>query len=245
MNVVSAEGIGYVFRFFLALAVLIIAFRYIIRVFGKRSDNDPAQSEPVVLYMSAIIAANIIIHLLCSYNTPRYYLIEVIFMLIEAGIFLSSVMEEFKPHIRSFAWMCLIISLAVIWYTSKRTVGANLVLRNYFASCYDMCVFFLEQNVDNVIFLDNTPTEEICRVLLPEQKFSNYVSPDKNFVSYDWYKNTGSREYYGDSSIVVSQYYDDLTPVFGEEVNEKYIYLGSVGSYKMFRSDDFCIPLND
>ncbi|MBO7530974.1 MAG: hypothetical protein J6T50_04120, partial [Lachnospiraceae bacterium] len=245
VNVVSVDGIGYVFRFFFALAVLIIAIRYLIRVFRKKPEGDSEQTEPIILYMSAIIAVNMIIHLLSSYNQPRYYLVDVIFMMIEAGIFISSVMGEFKPRIRSFAWVCLIFSLALIWFTSKRTVGTNLVSRNYYASCYEMCDFFRGQNVDNVIFIDSTPVEEICRLLLPEQKFSNYLSTENTFISYDWYKNTGSREYYGDSSIVVSVYYDDLIPVFGEEANEKYTYLGSVGPFKMFRADEFCIPLND
>ena len=93
-----------------------------------------------------------------------------------------------------------------------------------------------------MIILDNTAVDEICRILLPDTKISNYNSVDDIYISYDWYIATGERSYYGDSSIVVSQYYDDLTPVFGSEVASHYEFIGQVNGFNMFRSDEFCLP---
>lgn len=115
--------------------------------------------------------------------------------------------------------------------------------KNYFGFCYGICDFIKTQNVDNVIILDNTEVDEVCRVLLPDVKFSNYNSEEKEFISYDWYIGTGEASYYGDSSIIMSQWYDDLTDVFGSEVASQYEFIGQVNGFNLFRCDHLCLPL--
>jgi hypothetical protein len=194
--------------------------------------------------MAAVFMVNVLIHLLASYDDYRYYLIELFCMMILAGIWVSRLTTDISKEIRTRVAFFLIAFTCFTWYSSKKYVDTCQVTKDYFGFCYGICDYLKEQNVDNVIILDNSEVEEICRALLRDVKFSNYNSVDGVFISHDWYTTTGEASYYGDSSIIVSQYYDDLEPVFGSEVASHYEFLGEVNGFNLYRSDEFCLPLN-
>ena len=194
--------------------------------------------------MTAVIIVNVVIHLLCSYDEGRYYLVELMCMIILAGIWISRLTTNLRKDTGIRVAILLAAFTCFTWYSSKKYVDTCQVTKDYFGFCYGICDYIREQNVDNVIILDNTEVEEICRVLLRDVQFSNYNSVDDIFISHDWYTTTGERSYYGDTSIIVSQYYDDLTEVFGSEVASHYESLGQVNGFNLFRADEFCLPLN-
>ena len=243
--IVSFEGVGCIFRFALAAFLLVSAFHFVILFFGGKENNPSGDRAHVAAsYMAAIFIVNVLIHLLCSYDDYRYYLIEVICMMILAGIWISRLTTGIPKETGIRVAVLLIAFTCFTWYSSKKHVETCQVTKDYFGFCYGICDFIREQNVDNVIILDNSEVDEICRVILRDVKFSNYNSVDGIFTSYDWYTTTGEASYYGDRSIIVSQYYEDLEPVFGSEVASHYEFLGQVNGFNLFRSDEFCLPLN-
>ena len=242
-SIVSAAGVGYILRFVFAVFLLLTAFHFVVLFFGGRENRPSGDKAHVATgYLSAIVIVNVLIHLLCSYDTSRYYLIEAVCMIILAGIYVSRLTTDMSKLTQTTLWICICLGVCGIWYSSKKYVETCQETKNLFGFCYGISDFIRAQNVDNVIILDNTEVDEICRILLPETKVSNYNSVDDEYISYDWYIATGDRSYYGDSSIVVSQYYDDLTPVFGSEVASHYEFIGQVNGFNMFRSDEFCLP---
>ena len=244
-SIVTLEGAGYILRFALAVFLLISAFHFVALFFGGRENNPSGDKAHVATgYMSAIVIVNVLIHLLCSYDTSRYYLVEVICMIILAGIYISRLTTDISNKALTIVWIGLCICVCGIWYTSKKYVETCQTTKNLFGYCYGICDFIETQNVDNVIILDNTAVDEICRILLPDTKVSNYNSVDDTYISYDWYTTTGERSYYGDSSIIVTQYRDDLEPVFGSEVASHYEFIGQINGFNLFRSDEFCLPLD-
>ena len=243
-SIVSFEGVGCLFRFALAAFLLVCAFHFVFLFFGGRENNPSGDTAHVATgYMSAIFIVNVLIHLLCSYDDSRYYLIELICMMILAGIWISRLTTDIRKESRMRVFVYLILFTCFTWYSSKKYVETCQVTKNYFGFCYGICDFIKTQNVDNVIILDNTEVDEVCRVLLPDVKFSNYNSEEKEFISYDWYIGTGEASYYGDSSIIMSQWYDDLTDVFGSEVASQYEFIGQVNGFNLFRCDHLCLPL--
>ena len=244
-SIVTLEGAGYILRFALAVFLLISAFHFVALFFGGRENNPSGDKAHVATgYMSAIVIVNVLIHLLCSYDTSRYYLVEVVCMIILAGIYISRLTTDISNKALTIVWIGLCICVCGIWYTSKKYVETCQTTKNLFGYCYGICDFIETQNVDNVIILDNTAVDEICRILLPDTKVSNYNSVDDTYISYDWYTTTGERSYYGDSSIIVTQYRDDLEPVFGSEVASHYEFIGQINGFNLFRSDEFCLPLD-
>ena len=244
-SIVTLEGAGYILRFALAVFLLISAFHFVALFFGGRENNPSGDKAHVATgYMSAIVIVNVLIHLLCSYDTSRYYLVEVVCMIILAGIYISRLTTDISNKALTIVWIGLCICVCGIWYTSKKYVETCQTTKNLFGYCYGICDFIETQNVDNVIILDNTAIDEICRILLPDTKVSNYNSVDDTYISYDWYTTTGERSYYGDSSIIVTQYRDDLEPVFGSEVASHYEFIGQINGFNLFRSDEFCLPLD-
>lgn len=243
-SIVSFEGVGCLFRFALAAFLLVCAFHFVFLFFGGRENNPSGDTAHVATgYMSAIFIVNVLIHMLCSYDDSRYYLIELICMMILAGIWISRLTTDIRKESRMRVFVYLILFTCFTWYSSKKYVETCQVTKNYFGFCYGICDFIKTQNVDNVIILDNTEVDEVCRVLLPDVKFSNYNSEEKEFISYDWYIGTGEASYYGDSSIIMSQWYDDLTDVFGSEVASQYEFIGQVNGFNLFRCDHLCLPL--
>lgn len=244
-SIVTLDGAGYILRFALAVFLLISAFHFVALFFGGRENNPSGDKAHVATgYMSAIVIVNVLIHLLCSYDTSRYYLVEVVCMIILAGIYISRLTTDISNKALTIVWIGLCICVCGIWYTSKKYVETCQTTKNLFGYCYGICDFIETQNVDNVIILDNTAVDEICRILLPDTKVSNYNSVDDTYISYDWYTTTGERSYYGDSSIIVTQYRDDLEPVFGSEVASHYEFIGQINGFNLFRSDEFCLPLD-
>ncbi len=244
-SIVTLEGAGYILRFALAVFLLISAFHFVALFFGGRENNPSGDKAHVATgYMSAIVIVNVLIHLRCSYDTSRYYLVEVVCMIILAGIYISRLTTDISNKALTIVWIGLCICVCGIWYTSKKYVETCQTTKNLFGYCYGICDFIETQNVDNVIILDNTAVDEICRILLPDTKVSNYNSVDDTYISYDWYTTTGERSYYGDSSIIVTQYRDDLEPVFGSEVASHYEFIGQINGFNLFRSDEFCLPLD-
>ena len=242
-SIVTPDGAGYILRFAYAAFLLISAFHFVVLFFGGRENNPSGDKAHVATgYMSAIVIVNVLIHLLCSYDTSRYYLVEAVCMIILAGIYVSRLTTDMSKLTQTTLWICICLGVCGIWYSSKKYVETCQETKNLFGYCYGISDFIRTQDVDNVIILDNTAVDEICRILLPDTKISNYNSVDDIYISYDWYIATGERSYYGDSSIVVSQYYDDLTPVFGSEVASHYEFIGQVNGFNMFRSDEFCLP---
>ncbi len=243
--IVSFEGVGCIFRFALAIFLLVCACHFVIVFFGGKENNPSGDNAHVATgYMTAIIIVNVVIHLLCSYDEGRYYLVELMCMIILAGIWISRLTTGLRKDTGIRVAILLAAFTCFTWYSSKKYVETCQVTKDYFGFCYGICDYIREQNVDNVIILDNSEVEEICRVLLRDVQFSNYNSVDGVFISHDWYTTTGERSYYGDSSIIVSQYYDDLEPVFGSEVASHYESLGQVNGFNLFRADEFCLPLN-
>ena len=243
-SIISFEGVGCLFRFALAAFLLVCTFHFVFLFFGGRENNPSGDTAHVATgYMSAIFIVNVLIHLLCSYDDSRYYLIELICMMILAGIWISRLTTDIRKESRMRVFVYLILFTCFTWYSSKKYVETCQVTKNYFGFCYGICDFIKTQNVDNVIILDNTEVDEVCRVLLPDVKFSNYNSEEKEFISYDWYIGTGEASYYGDSSIIMSQWYDDLTDVFGSEVASQYEFIGQVNGFNLFRCDHLCLPL--
>ncbi len=243
--IVSFEGVGCIVRFALAVFLLVTSVHFIILFFGGKENNPSGDTAHVATgYMSAIVIVNVLIHLLCSYDDARYYLIELICMMMLAGIWLSRLTFDIRSEARIRLFVYLILFTCFTWYSSKKYVESCQVTKNYYGFCYGICDFIKTQNVDNVIVLDNTEVDEICRILLPDVRISNYNSVDMEYVSYDWYTTTGEASYYGDTSIIMSQYYDDLEPVFGSEVASNYEFIGQINGFNMFRSDVFCLPLD-
>ncbi len=243
--IVSFEGVGCIVRFGLAIFLLVCATHFIILFFGGRENNPSGDTAHVATgYMSAVIIVNVIIHLLCSYDEGRYYLIELIFMMILAGIWISRLTNDIKNSTRIRVFVYLILFTCFTWYSSKKYVDTCQITKNYYGFCYGICDFIKTQNIDNVIILDNNEAEEICRVLLPDVKVSNYDSQEHRFVSYGWYDTTGDASYYGESSIIITQWRDDLTEVFGSEAASNYEFIGQVNGFNLFRCDHFCLPLD-
>ena len=243
--IVSFEGVGCIFRFALAIFLLVCACHFVIIFFGGKENNPSGDNAHVATgYMTAVIIVNVVIHLLCSYDEGRYYLVELMCMIILAGIWISRLTTNLRKDTGIRVAILLAAFTCFTWYSSKKYVDTCQVTKDYFGFCYGICDYIREQNVDNVIILDNSEVEEICRVLLRDVQFSNYNSVDGIFISHDWYTTTGERSYYGDTSIIVSQYYDDLTEVFGSEVASHYESLGQVNGFNLFRADEFCLPLN-
>lgn len=243
--IVSFEGVGCIFRFALAIFLLISACHFVIVFFGGKENHPSGDNAHVATgYMTAIIIVNVIIHLLCSYDEARYYLVELICMMILAGIWLSRLTTDIRKDTGIRVSVLLILFTSFTWYSSKKFVDTCQVTKDYFGFCYGICDFIREQNVDNVIILDNSAVEETCRVILRDVKFSNYNSVDGVFLSEDWYTTTDERSYYGDTSIIVTQYRDDLEPVFGSEVASHYEFIGEVNGFNLFRADEFCLPLD-
>ncbi len=242
--IVSFEGIGCIVRFALAIFLLVCAIHFIILFFGGRENNPSGDTAHVATgYMSAIIIVNVIIHLLCSYDEGRYYLVELIFMMILAGIWISRLTNNLGNAVCIRVFVYLILFTCFTWYSSKKYVDTCQITKNYYGFCYGICDFIKTQNVDNVIVLDNNEAEEIIRVLLPDVKVSNYNSQDGEFISCDWYDTTGDASYYGDSSIILTQWRDDLSEVFGSETASNYEFIGQINGFNLFRSDVFCLPL--
>ncbi len=243
--IVSFEAVGCIFRFVLAVFLFISTIHFVLIFFGKKENNPSGDTaHAATSYMAAVFMVNVLIHLLASYDDYRYYLIELFCMMILAGIWVSRLTTDISKEIRTRVAFFLIAFTCFTWYSSKKYVDTCQVTKDYFGFCYGICDYLKEQNVDNVIILDNSEVEEICRALLRDVKFSNYNSVDGVFISHDWYTTTGEASYYGDSSIIVSQYYDDLEPVFGSEVASHYEFLGEVNGFNLYRSDEFCLPLN-
>ena len=244
-TIMNLEGVGYVARFVFAVFLLVSGIRCVVSFFrDKESNASFGASKAVSGYMAAIIMVNALIHLLSSYNFPRYYLVEVICMMILAGMMLNELAAHLEKRGVIALWVLLCIGVLGIWYTSKKYVEVCLEVNNTYGYCYALSDFIRAQNVDNVIMIDNSEADEICRLFLIEDtQVANYLSEDGTFISYDWYTYTGERSYYGDTSIIVTDTYDDLTPLFGEEAASKYVYLGQIDSFFLFRADEFCLPI--
>jgi hypothetical protein len=120
----------------------------------------------------------------------------------------------------------------------------SLVEYDHYPYCQDLCKLVEGAQVDNAITIDLGEVTSICRVLMPEQKFSNYDTEEKTYLSYDWYLDVNDPSYYGDSSIVLSRWFTDLTPLCGPEIASKYEYLGEVFGFNVFVSHEVGMPIN-
>lgn len=238
----SVNGIGYLLRFGYAVFLIICSVHFIRLFFSENKVYDDTAQEGTE-YLAAVILVNLLIHLLCSYNKPRYYLIELLCMMILAGVYFSRLSLNFKKPARILTLLVLTASVFLIWKTSRDHVTECVRIKDRFGFCSDLCEYFASSGVDNVIFIDNTSVEEICRLTLPDMKFSNYQSDSCKFISYDWYKTTGERAYYGDSSLIVTQQYDSVEPIFGKESASHYEHVADIAGFKIFRSGEFCLPL--
>ncbi|GEM_PF-5423763 len=243
VEVISLAGFGYICRFVIALALLCVALFYLIRVIKTVDIKKSEKREVAIEYFVMIIAVNVFIHLLCSYDSARYYIIESVCMMFLVGLYLASYSEKNKILRTPLFYFSILLVLALCWITSKRTVDYGIEYRNEFQHCYDMCNCFKEQDVDNVIFVDNTASEEVCRILMPEQKFSNYSLGLMDFESHDWYTYTGEASYYGTSVIIVASGQDNVDEIFADS-GDNYENIGNIAGYNMYRCDDFCLQNN-
>ena len=239
--VVSIDGLGYVFRFALVIMLVFIGIKYIVKLTKRNVHVDLLIAAE--RYFIIIVIINSIVLLLSTYMAPRYFLIEIICLIFLGAFFLRDYISSFRLLQRRLLGLCFVCSIFIIWYSSTRYIDYCLIAEDKYSFCNDICAYATEQRIDNIIIIDCTEVDEICRIINPDQKVSNYSTTDNDFISYDWYTNTNKREYYGDRSIVLTRDYDDVSLIFGEETGENYRYVGEIGGFKMFQSDVFCLPI--
>jgi len=242
--IASVDGIGYLLRFAFACMLIVSTIYFGVKFFKRGPKGGCANTLSITSnYFIAIIIVNVLIHLLSSYTSPRYLLIEIICMMMLLGMHFSIIAESFKGK-QYIALVSLVTAcLALIWYTSTSYIKYCIEVQDHYPYCADLCQIILDNEVDNAIFIDNTEADEICRIILPDQKISNYSTAEGKFVSHDYYYTVNEASFYGERSIIFSQYFDDISQVFGEEAGEKYQYIGNVAGFNMFITDEYCLPL--
>ncbi len=244
--VVSLDGIGYVLRFTLGIIIVFCGVYYTVNFLRKHTDDNTSDTmKASINYLVTIILVNFVVHLLGSYNAPRYYIIEFICMIVLSGMFASKYVDSFKKIARYLLSTVIILCLFVIWYTSTKYINYCLVAQDNYGFCREICQIAEDNNVDNLITINATDVDEVCRILIPDINVSNYMPDKKQFISYDWYVGTYERSYYGERSLIATRDYDDVSSIFGESTGANYEYVGEVNGYKLFKSDVFCLPLDD
>ena len=113
---------------------------------------------------------------------------------------------------------------------------------NFYSYTFELCKIFQYYDVDNIITIDQPDVCEICRLILPEQKISNYSTEDHNYFSRDYYIDVDSASWYGNSSLIATAYYDDLSSIFGEDVASEYEFVGQYYEFNLFLSRTQGVP---
>ena len=244
VSVASFDGIGYLLRFGLALVLLlsvIVAVRTLIK--ASRINKGEGELFTVFEYLLSVILVNIIIHLLSSYNSARYYIVEVICMMVLAGLLFGHLADSVQVNKLFFLHFLICMLLAITWILSRNVMRFSMDKHNTFGYTQELCTIFEEQNTDNVIFVDQSELEEICRVLSPNRQFSNYSTKSESFISYDWYIATDEPSYYGKTALIVTdEEIASVAKVFGDYEANKYEYIGCVENLNIYRTDDFVFP---
>lgn len=239
-SIVSLTGLGYLMRFALALALIMSAIYACYLFFAPISHQNEWASDGVSLsvirYAAATILVNVLIHALSTYNAPRYYLMELVCILLLLGIFSSRILDSLDGVSELVTCILIPLFLSGIWVSSVRYVSTCREAQDTYGFCNDICAYAKAQDVDNVIVINSTEVDEICRVFLPERRVSNYSLKDRAFLSYDWYESeiTGAQEYYGNSVMIVARNFNDIESAFGSDFAAPYRLVGEAGDFQLF-----------
>ena len=236
------SGGGYVLRFILLIFIIVAVVNYVFQFFKCRN-NTESQATVIALlnYCVVVILTNVLILFLQSYNVQRYYLLEFFLMLIIATVFFKKWVEGFSELGRNIFSAMVIAGVCLIWYTSTLYTNYLLTVQDHYGFCFGICDYFEKYDVDNIIVINDPGMAEVCRVILPEEKISNYTREYNNYSGMDWYKSVDKASYYGNSSIIATVE-TDLSPIFGEDVASKYTYETTIGDYNIFVSYELGVP---
>ena len=247
VELTSSNGIitggGFVLRFILTCFIIVCVFRYIVSFFKNESyyDSEDNCSKESINYLIVIILVNVLIKFLQNYGAQRYYLVEFFPMLIISTIFFSKWIDRFKKSAKNMMSIATIAGISFIWYSSVLWTNSLLPMQEHYGHAFEMCSRIEALNVDNVITIDNSGLAEVSRLILPNQKISNYSTEEQNYYGMDWYDTVDDSSYYGHSSIIIT-YSNDLNSLFGEQIASKYEYLETISDYYIFISDELGAP---
>ena len=163
-------------------------------------------------------------------------------MVIISVIFFANWIKTFNVRTQYMLKSVIALGMLFIWYTSVLATNDTLQEYNFYSYTFELCKLFQYYDVDNVITLDQSDVCEICRVILPNQKISNYSTEDQNYFSRDYYIDVDSASWYGNSSLIATAYYDDLASIFGEDIASEYEFVGQYYEFNLFVSNTLGAP---
>ncbi|NLL77317.1 MAG: hypothetical protein GX235_08725 [Clostridiales bacterium] len=244
IKVMSVNGIAYALKWLLVLLLIYIGIRYLYSMFKKTKTHQLYQ------YLMSIVMCNVVILTLCDAryavtNTVmeyRYYLIGAVALLILLAYWISVQSIQWNNVFHTVVQLCLAGSILLVSMVSWKDATHALGEHDY---CVELCQYFKQQNVDNIVFVNDDETTECCRLIDGSQKYSNYVSDWNGFSVADYYLEAARASYFGKSNLVMLHQGGKPSDYFGEDVSQKYIMIGTIKWFDVYRAEEFCLPVQE
>lgn len=270
--VLSLDGVGYLIRFMivclLIIALIVTAVSRARKALAGRAATSEAgicaggaeagfttdAGESITDYLLMIFFFNAVIHMLSSFESYRYCLIEIVPMM----ILLGALLEKWSVVLRTRVMcnMVKILSAGVMGVLLLTTItNVNDMMdesRALYSRGNALLAFFYEYGTDNVIFLDESRLEEICRLVDTDTGsmigYANY-KPDENFVSVDWYTDVKNRSYYreGGTCLAVLSQNSERTPyeIFPDTAEGDFVWVGEATGCDIYLVNLDALPLEE